>query len=185
MAASTVPTTAPAAAATAFVAVSRAELARSPMTAALSLTVSMTWRACSGACFTALFVEAAAFFTRAVMPPDFPPDFFPAERLAAPDFDFVDDELLAVDLRPDALVRAFPPADFFAPDAFFAADDLLPEVLPREDEPPFLPLPPDERRDEPLDLAFAMKPPYLLRDVLIAGCITEGGGMGKFPGRSA
>jgi hypothetical protein len=145
----------------------------------------MNWRACSGACVTARLVEAAAFFTRAVMPLDFAPDFLPVERLAAPDFDFVDDERLAADFRPEAFLRPFTIPDFFAAADFFAPADFPREDLPREDEPPLLRLPPDERRAEPLDLAFAMKPPYLFRDVLIAGCITVGGGMGKFPGRSA
>jgi hypothetical protein len=132
------------------------------------------------------------------MPPDLPRELEPEDRLAPPDLALLDDEPRAEDLPPDAFVRDladeaierdFDADDFFAPDDFFEADDFfaddLPPALARDDDPRLPPLPPDGRRAEPLDLAFAMKPPYLFRDVVIAGCITAAGGKGIFSGRSA
>jgi hypothetical protein len=142
------------------------------------------------------------------LPADFPPD----ERLAPPDLALVDeepraddllpddlppDDLAPDDLAPDAVPRASEDGrdrepedlpeedDFFAGEGDFFPDDFAPPALAREDAPPLPPLPPDERRAEPLDLAFAMKPPDLFGDVVIAVCITAAGGKGIFSGRSA
>jgi hypothetical protein len=133
------------------------------------------------------------------MPADLPRDFAPDVRFAPPDFALVEDDARAGerpfdafvrDLDDEAVERDFEPddffdaADFFEADDFFA-DDLPPPALAREDDARLPPLPPDGRRAEPLDLAFAMKPPDLFDDVVIAGCITAAGGKGIFSGRSA
>jgi hypothetical protein len=114
-----------------------------------------------------------------------PPDERDADDARAREADDLPPDALARDFEPDAREADLEP-DALEPDGFEREDlepeDLPPALLPREDERP---LPPDERLDEPLDLAFAMEPPYLIRDVLLGGCNTAAVGKGRFPGRSA